>query len=251
MKWSIFSMIRMFLFLLILSFGMTVEGNADGKNINNVNINQFHYPVGKMMEKHRSDEFADFTMLAADSVEKIEKFYLDQGFKQESKDTGSSTIKLIRMLAPHVPATVTLVYANPVVMEGFFGDYLMMSVATGTHTMADLNQLKQKYAYLGRRFYSSDPRAMMEECEKPANTQIAKKKMTAEERGRKMQELVMQGKYDEANAMASSFTEANQSMQNEATKDRWTDEIKCLKQIDKKSYKVQIKIFIERDDVAG
>jgi len=254
MNKSNFSMIRMFLFLLILSSTLTTNARAAGMNIRSLNMAQFHYPVGQVIQKRQDDYSAELTMLAADAVEKAEKFYLGQGFKQVSKDAGRKTIKLLHMIAPHVPVTATLIYDNPysgLSEENIFGDNLMMSVMTGTHTTAELTQLKQKYAYLKRRFYASDPRAVMKECRKPAKNQIAKKQMTAEERGRKMQELVMQGKYDEANTIAASFTAVNQDLQNEATKDRWGEEIKCLKKLDKESFKIQIKIFVERDDVLG
>ena len=61
----------------------------------------------------------------------------------------------------------------------------------------------------------------------------------------------MQGRYAEAQAMVDSFTGAHQALQNEVTKDRWQDEIKCLDKLDKKSFKVQIKLQVERDDQLG
>jgi len=248
-------MIRIFLSLLILSAALTMNARAAGMNISSLDMNQFHYPVGQVIQTHQDDYSAEFTMLARDTVDRVEEFYLSQGFKQVSKDAGRKTIKLLHMIAPHVPVTATLVYDNPysgLSEEDLFDGSLMMSLMTGAHhTTAELTQLNQKYAYLKRRFYPGDPRAVMKECRKPAKNQIAQKQMTAEERGRKMQELAMQGKFDELNAMASSFTAANQDLQNEATKDRWGDEIKCLKKLDKESFKVQIKIFAERDDVAG
>jgi len=248
-------MIRIFLSLLILSSALTTNTRAAGMNISSLDMNQFHYPVGQVIQTHQDDYSADETMLARDTVDRVEKFYLGQGFKQVSKDTDHKTIKLVRMIGPHIPATATLMYDNPnsrLREENLFGDSLMMSVMIGAHhTAAELTQLKQKYAYLKKSFYRSDPNTVMQECRKPAKNQIAQKQMTAEERGRRMQELAMQGKFDQLNAMASAFTAANQNLQDEATKDRWGDEIKCLKKLDKKSFKVQIEIFVERDDVAG
>ena len=255
MNRSDFSMIRVFLSLLILSSALTINARAAGTNISRLDMNRFHYPAGQVIQTRQDDYIAAVTMLARDSVNRIEEFYLGQGFKLVAKDADRKTIKLVRMIGPHIPATVTLIYENPNGQsseENLFGDSLMMSVMIGGHhTAAELTQLKQKYAYLKRRFYRGDPDSIMQKCRKPAKKQIAQKRMTAKERGRKMQELAMQGKYTQLSAMASSFTAANQNLQDEVTKDRWGDEIKCLKKLDKKSFKVQIEIFVERDDVAG
>lgn len=255
MNRSDFSMIRMFLFLLILGPALTINARAAGTNIGNLNMNQFHYPAGQVIQTRQDDYSAAVTMLAKDSVDRIEKFYLGRGFKQVSRDADSKNIKLVRMIAPHIPATATLIYDNPYNQlreENLFDDSLMMSVMIGGHhTAAELTQLKQKYAYLKERFYRVNPNTVMQECRKPAKNQIAKKQMTAKERGRKIQELAMQGKYSQLSAMASSFTAANQDLQDETSKDHWGDEIKCMKKLDKKSFKVQIEIYVERDDVAG
>jgi hypothetical protein len=156
---------------------------------------------------------------------------------------------LEEMVAPHVPLRVVISskLERERLKDRDLYQNLETSVALGAHGQGELDELRRRFDGLKGRFYAVNPRSTLKECRKSGETQS---KVSAEEQGRRMQELAMQGRMDELRAATEAFMAAQQGMAGVA-QDRWDVEVMCLEKLEAESYPVEIEVTATRDDVAG
>ena len=131
--------------------------------------------------------------------------------------------------------------------SGMEDDMLNSQMAgTSKHSSADLNKLKQRYLFLTKRWYPGfDVDEKLHGCKnmRSQNMEGIESARDPDAMAAQIQQLVAQGKFDEATQMAQAGAQSGMAEQNESMRDNWDDWVGCLDDIDSHSYRTKIMIW--------
>ncbi|MFQ5736505.1 MAG: hypothetical protein ACE5GY_06530 [Thermodesulfobacteriota bacterium] len=129
---------------------------------------------------------------------------------------------------------------------GGMEDDMMDKWAMGTarHGKSEFQQLKKEYAHLSRGWYPDfDVKERLDECIEGSGGDDGEAFKDGNERqAARIQELIAQGRQDEATRLAYQSGNRGLDYQNEITRDRWDDWVACFKEIDGHDYQARILI---------
>ena len=128
-------------------------------------------------------------------------------------------------------------------------------LGTAKHSDREFQEVKQKYAHLAKAWYPDfDVKEKLHTCktERKRNVDAIEQSNEYydrdEEFAMKIQQLVAQGRLEEAKQMANEQAQTGKSVQDEGTKDYWNNWLGCLDEINKHAFQTQIVIGLVRNN---
>lgn len=231
---------------------------ADGFDLRNLQLDAYTYPASQTTDKRQEDFFVNLTMLSRDSLAEVVKFYEDMGLRVETGEQDGVTPGRIlfekRMLAANTPLRV-------IITTGGSDEYhldddhlyhdLESIVVTGMKTQDQLNAVRQRFDSLLQAFYLNRPSYTLSDCRSAISDASEEQEDSMEERGRRLQELAMQGRMDELQKEMEGFGGPHIPSSDELAGDKWDGEIECLEELERESYSIRIDVVSSRDNVLG
>jgi hypothetical protein len=245
--------------VLLLCWGASAV--ADGFDIRILELDDYTYPESQTVDKRQEQTYAKLILLSHDSPAAVVQFYENIGLKlgsgADDGDTSNATPGRIvfekHMVAAHAPLSVVVLTngsdSHNLDDNDLYHD-LKVYVATGVRTQNELDAARQRFDGLKQRFFESRPTSSLKECRSSMGDSSAKQEESMEERGRRMQELAMQGRMDELRMEMENFGQQTGSIDDVAA-DRWDAEIECLEKLERDSFPVRIEVIADRDDLLG
>lgn len=245
--------------MLLLCWGAAAV--ADEFDLRNLDLDSYTYPASETVDKRQDQNYATLKLLSRDSSADVVKYYESMGLKVNSAEDNNASGHVVppgrimfdnRMLSAHVPLTVIVdtdsSQGHDLDDHDLYDD-LKIYVATGVKMQSDVDSVRQRFDGLKHRFYKSSPNSSLTECKSSISEA---QELSMEERGRRMQELAMQGRRDELKKMMEGLmNDSDLSSPDGMAADKWDEEIKCLEKLENEAYPVQISVVANRDDLLG
>lgn len=235
--------------------------SADGFDLRDLDISAYSYPSSDVITSRRDQYDVNLELLSPDPSDRVVQFYKDMGLRErDGSEPGWGGVVVPgtvffekHMVATHVPLYVT-VFGRPqydsVSDSDLYGE-LESFVVLGKHTNDELEAVRRRFDVLKTRFYKDKPRQILQDCKAPGDDAMTEKVESMEERSLRLQELAMQGRFEELRKETESLNRQHQDLADEANKDRWDEQIGCLEKLESEAYQIRIELTASRDDVAG
>ncbi len=111
------------------------------------------------------------------------------------------------------------------------------------HSEREFQQLKQQYKHLAKGWYPTiDVQDKLDACTDEESAYSEDYADESNASATRIQELVAQGKFDEATNLVSGMAQKGMGVQGENTADVWDTWVSCLEELDRHDYQLQVLI---------